>query len=87
VYGQCERNKRTNEQGVVQNVEVVVENDVLVQDMDVPPVHNVEDNLLVQEALDVPPIGTLPKLNRWKLKRHLSPKTNKFANAEKKRWC
>jgi hypothetical protein len=47
----------------------------------------VEDNLLVQEALDVPPIGTLPKLNRWKLKRHLSPKTNKFANAEKKRWC
>ena len=85
VKGKGKRNKRTNEQGVVQNVKVVVEDDVLVQDMEVPPVDNVEDNLLVQDGLYVPPISNLPKLNSWKLNRHLSPKTNKFANAEKKR--
>jgi len=48
---------------VVQNVEVVVEDDVLVQDVDVPPIGNVEDNVLVQDVLDVPPINNLPKLN------------------------
>ncbi len=58
--------KRTKEQGVVQNVGVVVEHDVLVQDVYDPPVAVgvVEDDLWVQDVLDVPLIGNLPKLNQ-----------------------
>ena len=64
LYGQWKR-KRTNEQGVVQNVEVA----------DVPPSRFLEDGLMVQNVLNATPIGNLPKLNQWKLNRDLS--TNK----------
>jgi hypothetical protein len=72
-----------NEKGVVQNVEVVVEDDVLVQDVDVPPIGNVEDNVLVQDVLDVPPINNLPKLNWWKLNCDISVKNSKLVKGEK----
>jgi len=64
----------------VQNVEVVgVEDDVVVQDVDVPHIGNVEDYMLVQDFLDISPIGILPKLNRLKLNCDLSDKKSKLA--------
>ncbi len=64
----------------MQNVEVVgVEDDVVVQDVDAPHIGTVEDNLLVQDLLDISPIGILPKLNRLKLNCDLSAKNSKLA--------